>query len=171
MAHRKDGSIEDGPVFPGFEAVPPVRVAQLVIVCEQGPAGWRARLVDWENALPGPRLAVQVMAGLVTTAASRIDRILATVELVRNETWTRCLEKFGALEVVAQDLRATVDTLAVAMVVPIEIRTKLAICCRKLDYLLNEQLPDPVVPPPSMQEDLEAEATTEEEKNFFPPGR
>lgn len=139
-----------------------------MVVCEQRPAGWRARLVGWEDALPGSRLAIQVMAGLVTILESRIDRILAKVKLVRRKTLARCLEKLEAPEVVAQDFRAIVDTLAVATV-PAKLRTELAIYCCQLDYLFNKLLLDLVVPPPSMQEDLEAEAATEEEKTFLPP--
>ncbi|KAF0119100.1 MAG: integral membrane sensor signal transduction histidine kinase [Rhodospirillaceae bacterium] len=118
------------------------------VVCEHGPGGRRARLLGWEDAPPGPRLAVQVMAGLVTAAAVRLDRTLTAMERARAEMRTCCMEEFGSLAASAQDLRATVDTIAMTTLISQGLRTELAGCCRRLDSLLNELLLDPAVLPP-----------------------
>ncbi len=157
-ANRTEDSQNDGVGDGSSGTVLPteIPVGRPVVVCEHGPVGRRARLVAWDDVAPGPRLAVQVMAGLVTVAADQLDRTQAKIERVRLETRECCLEEFGALAATTQDLRAVVDALAVTTKLPPEIKAEFAVCCRQMDRLLNELLLDPMVLPPPMPE-LEGE--------------
>lgn len=103
---------------------------------------WRADLVGWQDAPPGPRFAAEQFADCLVEAAERLDRAEALVAQERDRQMQARMAELGELAAtVAHDLRNPLNIIAMAAAgTPTEIRREISEQITRMNLLVSDVL-------------------------------
>ncbi len=86
-----------------------------LLVAGRDGAHWRAELVGWEAAPPGPHLVAQLFGTVLAEAAQRLEQAMVFAERARDRQKQERLAELGALAAtVAHDIRNPLNIIAMA---------------------------------------------------------